>query len=156
MAKGQSITVALRKVSSGHRVTAFQMDDMNHAYSIATILLRSPEYSRCFAVALDFQGDQIFHLTPEQVTQAPAPYCVPQQQAPQPQYAPQGYAQPQYAPALPQYAPPPQQPPPFQGYPAQYPQQGYAQPHPTYQAEVVEDFPPPPGFGRLLPPPGRR
>lgn len=149
MAKGQNITVSLRKVSTGYRVTQFAMDDLDHAYSIATVLLRSQEYSRCFAIALSWQGDQVFHLTPEQVTQGPAPYCAPI--PPQAHgYAPPGYApQPQYPPALPQYA----QPYPQQGYPPH--PQGYPPQQPVYQAEVVEDFPAPPGFPQL-PPPRRR
>jgi hypothetical protein len=153
MAKGgPGVTVTLRKVSTGHRVCAFQLDDLNHAYSIAMVLVRSREYMRCYAVATDWQGDVLFNLQPEQVAQGPAPYVAPQ---PQPQH----YAlpQPQY-PVQPQY-PQPQYPPPHQsGF---YPQQQFAPPAlPQYQqpqqqpqvidAEIVDDgFAPPPGYPRL-------
>jgi hypothetical protein len=97
---GASFTVFIRRIDSGARVTAFQTDDLNHAYSMATVIIRSPEYCRCYAVATDWQGTVCFNVQPQ--VRAPAPY-----QAPAPGYAPQlqqvpAYARPAYAPqALP-------------------------------------------------------
>lgn len=95
---GASFTVFIRRIDSGARVTAFQTDDLNHAYSMATVIIRSPEYCRCYAVATDWQGTVCFNVQPQ--VQAPAPY-----QAPTLDYAPQlqqarapVYAQPTFAP----------------------------------------------------------
>jgi hypothetical protein len=128
MARGQNITVTLRRVASGHKVCAFAMDDLNHAYSIAMVLVRSPEYSRCYAVATDWQGDALFNVQPDQVAQAPAPYHAPAPPPVYPQHQLQAYA------PQPQYAPP--------------------APRPVHHAQVVEaqfesDFAPPPGYPRL-------
>lgn len=80
MAKnGPGITLTLRKISTGYKVVAVAGDDMNHLYSIARILIRSPEYNRCYAVGTDWEGNQLFNVQPEQVYQAPAPYVAPPQ-----------------------------------------------------------------------------
>jgi hypothetical protein len=115
MSKGSSgsIVVVLRKISSGHKVVAFQGDSMDHMYSIARILIGSQEYNRCYAVGADWQGNQLFNVQPEQVYQAPAPYQAPQQGYPQ---MPQGVYPQQYA--LPPYQQRPSPPPmPQQGQP---------------------------------------
>src|SRR4051812_7369189 len=58
MKNANMLTVFIRKRSSGHRLCAFMMTDMNHAYSIATTLMASPSYARCYAVAVDFLGNE--------------------------------------------------------------------------------------------------
>jgi hypothetical protein len=144
-----SITVTLRKVATGHKVTAFAMDDMNQAYSIAKILISSQAYSHCYAVGTSWNGDTLFNVQPEQPQVAPyqmpqaapqLPYY-PQQQAypqqhqyPQPQYPQNGYyqQQPQY-PALPHYQQPQQPQQPFYPPPTHQPQRM------VVEAEVIED-----------------
>jgi hypothetical protein len=149
--KGQNVTVTLRKVSTGHRVTAFSLDDLNHGYSIATILVRSQEYGRCYAVGTSWQGDVLFNVQPEAPSMAPyqAPQT-PQVHAPPPprQYAYPPQALPQHA-APPQYAPP--TPPPPSGYHTVPYRQGA-----VVEAQFEEnDFGPPPGYPQFALP-GRR
>jgi hypothetical protein len=139
MGKGQSIVVTLRKVSTGAKVTSFSMDDLNHAYSIATVLVRSSEYGRCYCVGMDWQQEPLFNVQPSAVQQAPAPY-----QAPSPHHAPQATQQAYYA--------PPQQHPGYalpahQGY-APHPQQMSPRPYIDVHGES-EPFAPPPGYPML-------
>lgn len=78
-------TVSLRKVSTGHKVTAFMMESLDDARAIAVTLVNSTNYNRCFASCLDWQGEQCFAIYPQSAEQVPPPQ-VPQQL--------QGYAQP--------------------------------------------------------------
>lgn len=111
MSKHLTFTVTLRKVTTGYKVAAFLCDDMNHAYSMAAVLIKSQEYCRCYAVGVDWQGNQAFVVNPVEEC-APPPVAMPQvQHQPQPayvpQFAPQQASYPQALPAY--YAPPPAQ-----------------------------------------------
>ena len=106
-----SITVTLRKVSTGAKVCAFAMEDQNHAYSIAKVLMRSTEYGRCYTICTSWDGDQLFCIQPEQVQNTPAPYMapappmVPQHHYPMQPQLPAYAPQPVYAQPPPQYRP---------------------------------------------------
>ena len=151
---GPGITLTIRKVSSGYKVVALQGEDMNHLYSIARILIRSPEYQRCYAVGTDWQGNSLFNVQPEQVYQPQAPYQTPYQ-TPQQPYPQMGYQQPQQ----PQYALPAYQQQAQPGNPYAMPP-GYQAPPgyravPAYveDAEVDEPYGVRPAYPAL---PGRR
>ena len=57
-----TVTLAVRKRSSGYRLFACSVDSMDHAYALANLIARSPEYSRCFVTALDQFGDELFSV----------------------------------------------------------------------------------------------
>jgi len=94
-------TVTLRKISSGYKIVAFQLDRLEHAYAISQTLLASPAYSRCYAVCTDWQGTPMFTLQPGGVGVIPPPQMAPPM-APPPPPPPPVY--PQYPQALPQQA----------------------------------------------------
>lgn len=123
-----TVTVAIRKIQTGHRVFVFGMEDMNHAYSVAKILIASPAYAHCYAVGTSWNGDTLFNVQPE--AQHPAPY-----QAPQP-------AQ------LPYYPPPQHAYPQHQGYPQQqhYQQQPQYPALPHYQQPQQHQYPQQPHY----------
>jgi hypothetical protein len=101
-----TVTLVVRKLSSGYRVCALAVDSLDHAWSIANVLVRAPEYSRCFVAATGWDGSDLWVVGMPAPSYAPAParYAAP------PQYS--------YAPALPQhpqYAEPLPRPPAFTG-----------------------------------------
>lgn len=77
MKNGLTITVTLRKRDTGYKVWAFCTDDMNGARTAAQILVDSPTFRHCFAVATDWQGDMMFECRPSG-TSAPQVVQVPQ------------------------------------------------------------------------------
>lgn len=103
-------TLTLRKVETGYKVTSFAMDDLQHAYSVATTIMQGPNYARCYLVCVDRNRAQMFVVHHGVPAAAPAA-----QGAPQPAY----YSQPvpaqrprtTTAPCLPAYrpGPPPQE-----------------------------------------------
>jgi hypothetical protein len=135
-------TCAIRKVSSGYRITAFQGDNLQHLHSICVVLLASPNYSGCYIVCTDWQNNVLFNLQP-QPAYAPSPGAgLPMQpayhQAPQQlQYTPP----PQYAPA-PTYAVPP---PPWNSYYQQEQVMAAQQALPPYRRPA-----PPPSHTRVI------
>lgn len=148
------ITVTIRKVSSGYKVTSFAGEDLNQLYSISKVLMKSTEYARCYCVALDWQGEQLFEVRPEQ--SAPAPYQapVPQHHQPHPQMNNYGYQHtPQLPPQQQAYYPPPQQQMPQRQYMqyAEAPPQ-YVQAVPTYEGVIEPDG----SYGARPALPGRR
>lgn len=100
---GPSITVTLRKVSTGYKILAFCTDDMNGAYAMSQVLIASPAYSRCYAVATGWEGNVLFEVRgavqthPQAMVAAPQPthgYTLPPASPTHPQ--PQHYAQQQH------------------------------------------------------------
>lgn len=88
-------TCTIRKVSTGYKLSAFQGDNLEHLHAICATLMQSPNYSRCYIVCVDWQGNVLFNMQP-QAPQALAPGMgmAPQaahypQQLPQAAYAPQ-------------------------------------------------------------------
>jgi hypothetical protein len=122
-----AVTITIRRRTSGHKVAALACDSLEHAYTIACIIVQAPEYARCFLAGTDWTGAEIFTVglqPPAYSAPAPAPYPVP------PAYG--------YAPALPPapaYPQPCPRPPPW--------------PEDIVEAEPIEPFAPPP---RALPP----
>src|SRR4051812_31465132 len=57
-----AVTLTIRKRSSGYRLAALACDSLEHAWSIANVLVRSPEYSRCFIVAVHWDGSELFSV----------------------------------------------------------------------------------------------
>lgn len=96
MSKGLTITVTLRKRDTGWRVWAFQSENLDWARAAAQILVDSPTFRHCYAVATDWNGDIMFECRPQEVAPPPAP--VPRMPPPQRAY---GYAQMQAAPVPP-------------------------------------------------------
>jgi hypothetical protein len=129
MSKSLSITVTIRKISSGYKVTAFAGENQDHLYSICKVLMKSPEYARCYCVALDWQGEPLFEVRPEEAS--PAPYQMPQRAPQLPQQTDYGYQHPTPPPQQYHHAQLPQQ--------AYYPpvQQHYAAPPPQYARSTV-------------------
>lgn len=97
-------TCTIRKISTGHKITAFQGDSLDHLRSIGLVLVASPNYSRCYIVCTDWQGNVLFNLQP-QASVGLAPGAGLPAYAPPPAY-PQAPPQQLYA------APPPPPPPP--------------------------------------------
>jgi hypothetical protein len=128
-----SITVTIRKRSSGYKIVAFACDSHEHAYAIACILARSAEYQRCFLVGTAM-GDEVFVVGAPSAMMAQSP----------PACAPPGPALPPYAP--PQYGYMPQHPYPATRYAPEY---HPALPAPAVEVEgqlVEDEWGPPPGF----------
>lgn len=86
---GPAVTVTLRKVSTGYKILAFYTEDMNGAYAMAQVLIASPSYNRCYAVATGWEGNVLFEV--RGASQAHPQAVVPQMQAyvPSPQYVEQ-------------------------------------------------------------------
>jgi hypothetical protein len=122
------VTLTLRRRSSGHRVAQLAVDSLDIAWCVANVLARSDEFSRCIVCATTSDGAELWTVG----AQPPAPvYATP----PQPAYAPPPAPPWGYTPALPQ-AP---------AYAAPYPRPA-AYPGEVVDAELVEDFPPPPAL----------
>lgn len=120
-----AVTLVVRKRSTGYRIVALAVDSLDHAWTIANVLARSAEYSRCMVVATGWDGSELWTLgmlAPACPAPPPAPYA-----APPPPYG--------YSPALP-------------------PGPAYAEPYPrpapwpgeVIEAEPVEPFAPPPAL----------
>jgi len=86
-----AVTLTIRKRSTGYKVAALAVDSLEHAWTIANLLVRSPEYSRCFVVGTNWTGDEIFTVG----------------FSPAPAYSPHSYAAPTNAPSLRQSSSPP-------------------------------------------------
>lgn len=117
MKNAMSITVTIRTLSAGRKLCALLMEDLSHAHSVAKTLMESPNYAKCYVVATDWQGAELFNLRPQEAC-VPPPVVMPQyypQMAPPPapmppqHYQAYGYQAPQqYRPALPPPPPAPQ------------------------------------------------
>jgi hypothetical protein len=113
------VTLVIRRRSSGYRVAGLAVDSLDHAWTIANVLARSPEYAGCFVAATSFDGSELFTIGLQPV----APACLP---PPASQYAAStaAYARPAPLP-LPRPA---------------------AHPAEVVEAEIVEPFGPPPAL----------
>lgn len=98
-------TLFIRKTSSGYKVAALWSDSLEQLYAIATVLMKSDEYSGCYCCCTNWQKTTMFTIHPEP-------------RVPQPVQMPQAVGMP---PQLPYYPPQPQyqQPvaPPYRGVP---------------------------------------
>ncbi len=85
-----TFTVTLRKKSTGYKVAAFLTEKLEVAHTFAVIIIRAPEYNRCFAVGTDWQNNEVFMVG---------------QDPPQEHYLPRepAYHYPQLAPPAPVY-----------------------------------------------------
>lgn len=61
----QMYTCSVRKISTGHKLMAFQGDNLQHLHNICTTLMQSPNYSRCYIVCVDWQGNTLFNIQPQ-------------------------------------------------------------------------------------------
>lgn len=61
----QMYTCSVRKISTGHKLMAFQGDNLQHLHDICTTLMQSPNYSRCYIVCVDWQGNTLFNIQPQ-------------------------------------------------------------------------------------------
>lgn len=77
-----TVTLTIRKRSTGYKIAALGVESLDHAWTIANVLVRSSEYARCFVVALNWDGSELFS-----VGFTPAPSA-------------QVYSTPSYGPAL--------------------------------------------------------
>jgi hypothetical protein len=116
-----ALTITIRRRTSGHKLAAFACDNYEHAHAVACLIAGAPEYAGCFVVGTGWDGSELFTVG----LQPAAPVAVPHAPPP-PAFG--------YAPALPQPS-------------------AYAQPYPrpvaytgALDAELVEDFPPPPAL----------
>jgi len=106
-------TCAIRKISTGHRLAAFSGDSLDALRDIATTLMQSPNYCRCYVVCTDYQGNVCFSLQPQgQVARGPGAGmpmpAPPAQRLPAPSW--DGYYEGQRAQAVQAALPPYRQP----------------------------------------------
>lgn len=73
------ITVSLRRTESGYLQLQFAAGDLDSAYAVSAILVRSPEYGHCYAVGTDWQGRQVLVVRPEDVQPPLQPVQAPTQ-----------------------------------------------------------------------------
>jgi hypothetical protein len=54
-----TFTLTVRKRTSGHRLFGIAVDSLDHAYAIAQLIARAPEYGRCYLVLTDWTGQEL-------------------------------------------------------------------------------------------------
>lgn len=81
-----AVTLTIRRRSSGYKVAALAVDSLDHAWALANIIVRSPEYARCFVVGVGWDGAEVFSVG--FTAQPPVAPAYPPA-LPSPSYAPQ-------------------------------------------------------------------
>jgi hypothetical protein len=72
-----TFTLTVRKRTSGHRLFGIALDSLDHAYAIAQLIARAPEYGRCYLVLTDWTGQEL--LSTCAASPQTAEYAPPQQ-----------------------------------------------------------------------------
>lgn len=68
-----ALLLTIRRRTSGYKVACFSADSLEHAWTVANLIGRSPEYSQCFVVATDWTGQDMFAVG----AQVAAPFLPP-------------------------------------------------------------------------------